>query len=77
MEGDDINSQTFFNTYGDCYVSGAYAAASLAQCQWLGSAFGGANCFATLTGFVYGGDLHGIVSMKVLNSSRRNQIEST
>ncbi len=77
MDGVNINSETFFNTYGDCYISGAYATASLAQCQPLGRTVGEANCFDTLIGFVYGGDLHGIVSIKVLNPSRRNQIIST
>jgi hypothetical protein len=45
MDGVDINSQTFYNTYGDYYISGVYAAASWAQCQLLGRAVGGANYF--------------------------------
>jgi hypothetical protein len=77
MDGVNINSQTFFNTYGDCYISGAYAAASLAQSQPPSRAVGGANSFDAMIGFVYGGELHGIVSMKVLNPLRRNQIIST
>ncbi|TGJ82973.1 hypothetical protein E0Z10_g5809 [Xylaria hypoxylon] len=44
----NMDSQQFFNIFGDCYVSG----------------------------FMEGGDLHGIVSIKVLDSSKKSEVES-
>ncbi|KAI3326738.1 hypothetical protein HD806DRAFT_416024 [Xylariaceae sp. AK1471] len=43
-----MTSESFFEIFGDCYVSG----------------------------FMEGGDLHGIVSVKVLDSSKKSEVES-
>ncbi len=72
MEGDKISSESFFKTYGDCYISGM----SSETLRPIPS--NGTDCLnRPITGFIYGGDLHGIVSIKVLSSSKRSQIEST
>ncbi|RWA14486.1 hypothetical protein EKO27_g555 [Xylaria grammica] len=48
LEGVKMNSQRFFEKFGDCYVSG----------------------------FMEGGDLHGIVSVKVLDATKKSEVES-
>ncbi|KAF2108743.1 hypothetical protein BDV96DRAFT_652676 [Lophiotrema nucula] len=48
MDGVEMDSEKFFDYYGDCYISG----------------------------FMEGGDLHGIVSMKVLDASKKSEVEA-
>lgn len=63
----DMTSQEFFKRYGDCYISGISFIFSMVMYP---------DAKLDIPGFIDGGELHGIISMRILDRSRIHEIRS-
>jgi hypothetical protein len=61
-----MTTEKFHELYGDSFISGKSDLSHAIHQSKLGTA----------SGFIEGGDLHGIISIKVLDSSRKSEIKS-
>jgi hypothetical protein len=71
MNNVKMTSERFFDYYGDCYISD--------MCPRLPSLAPGSVLLSQANSsarFMEGGDLHGIVSIKVLDASKKSQVEA-
>ena len=70
MNNVKMTTEKFFDYYGDCYISDMFPSPSSAPESTL------LNQTNSSARFMEGGDLHGIVSIKVLDASKKTQVEA-
>jgi len=67
MKDVQVDNDNFPDIYGDCYISGTYRITTVTRFLLLLTRLS--------TGFMEGGELHGIVSVKVLDASNTKEVE--